>query len=233
MKKGISLFLAAIVCLNFSVTALAAEDNFTTSDTEHGVYAKIQDVSKPVYSVCLSWSSMCFAYETQVKWNPDTLEYERGKEGKWFPINSKEKDIHTSNSDNYNNTGNHFVTVTNNSNAAIKVKVTMDKDKNLPTSAPRHTLYMPGVYGTDIHYIPDNYPKNYKGAELAFGLRSAAIEGNAYGSYSKVHYTVDVIMENPTEDDFSKWLNKEYTIVGDVKVTLSAWDGINEHFDIQ
>ena len=231
MKKGISLFLAAIVCLNFSVTALAAEDNFTTSDTAHDVYAKIQDVTKPVYSVSITWSSMCYMYERQAKWDADSLEYKRGNNGTWYPVVSKENDTKISS----NSVRGHNVRVTNRSNAAIKVKVSTNKDKSLSTTEPRHKLCMPASYGASILYIPEIYLKHYRGdygPDLEFGLRSAAIDGNNDGSNSMVYYETNVTMEEPTDADF-KWLNEEYTIVGDVKVTLSAWDGIDEHFDTQ
>lgn len=112
MKRIFAFGLVLAMILSMSVTAFAAEGSGTgkkpgesqnidvTAKTESNISAAT------VYSVDIEWESMTFTYvESGSKvWNPNTHAYSTSTESKWDRTESK-------------------ITVTNHSNASVKVAV--------------------------------------------------------------------------------------------------------------
>lgn len=240
MKKLISLIASMVLCMALVIPVSGASGSTigegTSGVTSQTVYAKVVDNTTTVYSIEIAWSAMYFRYDMSLgTWNPSTLRYDTQNPDQWVAVNADGTDFTNPFTQT---TYNHYVKVTNRSNAAIKATLATSLEGGIipqdSMTLPMHTmLYNPN--DTDYLSAGVTVPEGQNstqtftgGSNFTFGLASA-INPDGSGQNAAVSVMTLVGMKNdPTSsysDEVIEQLKSGYQNVGKVTVNLEAWDG--------
>lgn len=175
MKKLLAAGLVSVTAFAMSTTALAAGQNTMTApgQEEITVTGKYVDstTAGTVYSVDLSWDEMIFTYtETgSLTWNPDEHSYSENISGGW---DKTEADI----------------TVTNHSNADVKVEMTY---------APEASTGVTGSIANGEFVLDAGAENQYDSAD--YGVSTLTVSGTPNETVTEEGVTVGTITVKLTD----------------------------------
>lgn len=199
MKKFASLIVVLTMMFSLCVSASAATINTNTGSEDMPVQIKVTEgLGGTVYNVTVAWESMDFTYKKAATgtWDPATHTYSNGNAAGWVTngnqlvADADEQGNHTAVSS--------AITVTNHSNAEVKVGAALDEGKTTETY-DGVTLALSRDAGDEI--LSDASQEAYadvSGADkIVYTLEVSGVPGDSYSSDLTKVDTITVTISTP------------------------------------
>lgn len=181
----LALAMAMSLCVSASATAIDPSPAKTTIDSLPGYHSfdvtgKYVNNNDPTYSVDITWGSMVFTYtinDTAV-WDPVKHEYTAGtgeSVGTWSCDNGADK-----------------VTVTNNSNAQVKVNTVIEYPALLPGETLPYTVSLSGIDADKILASAEN---NSDGLSVTGTVSVSGTLDNSAATSSKRLCSIKIVLD--------------------------------------